>query len=72
MFPQSDHADEFSNKNGVHLHQFYPPPRSQGKKKKLQKGAGHLSFQKMKAVKVSFDISPRDTYLAMFIKPDIF
>lgn len=47
-------------------------PGVRGKKKKLQKGAGHLSFQKIKAVKVSFDISPRDTYLAMFIKPDIF
>jgi len=42
------------------------------REKKSQKGAGHLSFQKMKAVKVSFDISQRDTYLVMFIKPDIF
>lgn len=46
MFPQSDHADEFSNKNGVYLHQLCPPPRSQGKKKSYRKELAILASKK--------------------------
>lgn len=47
----------------VHIsdnHILFPGVRE----KKLQQGVSHLTFQKIKAVKI---ISQRDTYLVMFI-----
>lgn len=57
-FPQSDHANKFANNNGVHPQQLHPSAHMQGGKKELQTADGHLNLHKMKAVKMSFEMSP--------------
>lgn len=72
-FLQSDHANEFANKNSVHPQQLYSSPHIQGKKEKsYRQQSATLTSTKWRLWKWALKFPPKYIYLVLFVKLAIF
>lgn len=71
-FPQSDHANEFANKNGVHPHNNYIFLLTFKGKKSYRQPSATLTSTKQRLWKWALKSPPKYIYLVMFVKLAIF